>query len=775
MRTWLGLPVLCLLALPAQAEGPGGPAGGPAPAQNFTELHAETEWVARQFAEAARARAAGRHEECARRLQSVVEAVAAAEPRLAAEPSVRAVAGTSVYEGAWLVARHEAVRGGQRALDAHAAEFGAAANALLERGRRGDLAALVTVARHHLPHPAGRRAALVLAERALERGDADEALEWLATLEDLEWTTTEGEAALAPWRNARLACEARARARSPDQVEAWRNALQTRAAQAGAPDRGVWAVAPSLEGPPPRTREWWTRGGHPTRNAVPESLGTALELAWSHGPGSLGQLADTIDPADEGLERPSTFLPPQGVVCAGHAIVSDGESLRAIHLESGRLAGWTRFQSWHAHGHDVDADRRTRFGWIEGHGLTVSPFDQSDPDAGWLVFASVPDGRPFASDLRSDDAFPREDHLECFRWQGQGFEPLWSTSDDVGGEGSPPALPSGMRLYGSPLLYRGKLWAGGVLPSATNIERFESWMVALDPYTGTLISRTHLGTGTPVRPMREDEIMPTAPAGHRGQVVLGTALGIVAAVSAHDGRIAWIHRYDRDVEVDRHLRGIRRREDRDPRSMSFSNGPPRLGYGRCVLAPTDGRGVIVLADRPMGKDRLLRMDVLHRQEDFVDFLPESVAALLAPVASPAAPATAGPAQSGSIPAGAQLDLVLVGKATGIDLPGSIATRRDISSLAQVWGAVPSTAFGSGTYGESLCTAGELFVPTREGILVFDLESGKRSALLHHEAEEPNAMRPYGNLIPVPGRGLLAVGATTVSYWRLEPTGAPGSK
>ena len=168
----------------ARGDGLGGrEARGPAPQQNFSDVHAAEEWVLRAFQEADRAVAEERHADAARLLQRVVDAERRAGARAEAAPYVVPLQGTATYEGAWRVARHRLLAGGDPLLDAYAATYGAAAEALLQQGVAGrDDARLAEAATRFLPLAAGRRAALLLADGALERGDRDEALEVLLAL-----------------------------------------------------------------------------------------------------------------------------------------------------------------------------------------------------------------------------------------------------------------------------------------------------------------------------------------------------------------------------------------------------------------------------------------------------------------------------------------------------------------------------------------------------------------------------------------------------------------
>lgn len=743
-------------ARPARADGGARSTRGPAPQQNFSDLHASEEWVLRAFLDADRAQADGRHAEAARLLQGVVDATTRPGPRPEAAPHVVPIQGTSTYEGAWLVARHRQLSGGDELLDALGREFGAAAEALVRRGIDGrEATRLEEAALRFLPLPAGRRAALLLADRALERGDRDEALEWCQALEDAEAVSGESAARLAPWRAARIARHARALAAGPDDVEPLRRGLAARAAHQHGPDRGLGAVPWQHVAPPNAPAQWLTSGGDHTRNARAPALGTALELAWSRGPGDPSQLADTVDPEDGGPRRPSTFLPPRAVVLGARAVVSDGTALRVFGIADGEFQAFTRFRAYRDIGHDTDADRRIGSGWIEGHALTAHRLQRRDARAGtredaWLVLAAVPDGRPWTAVQEEREV--RADHLEAFLLVGNVLRPLWQAGGGLGDTGA-TGLDEHLRLYGAPLVYRDRVWIAGVVPSASSRDRLESWIVSLDPLTGAVRTRTHIGSGTAVRPSREDEIMPTSPAAAAGRVVIGTSLGLVAAVSARDGRLAWGYRYDRDVEVDRAARGRRAAETLEPRSISFENEPPRLGLERCVLAPTDGHDVLVLFDRPIGPERELLSYAIDRRREHVDFHPESVVGLLADPTTRATPW-----------------LITVGQ--GLDtgeVPGPLATARDLVTGRMPWDAQAGLAAGTRSYGASLLTTDALWVPTREGLAVFALPDGARRALrtggLHEGSAWTQPTLPYGNLVPVGGEGLLAVSATTVSYWR----------
>ena len=214
------VPLLGLLLLPGDVhardvEG----SAGPTPAKNFSNIHADVAWVEKAFAVAEAARAEKDWASAVRKLQEIVDQRKSRESPDGAAPYVKAVFGSAVYEGAWIVARHRVAKWGSKALEVYGREFGRTATENLARAiERRDEALIAEVANRFLPLPAGRRAALLLIDLFLERSDVDAAMGWIEALVDLEAVTGESAEALAPWRSARIRRHALALARSPEQV-----------------------------------------------------------------------------------------------------------------------------------------------------------------------------------------------------------------------------------------------------------------------------------------------------------------------------------------------------------------------------------------------------------------------------------------------------------------------------------------------------------------------------------------------------------------------------
>lgn len=738
---WTAIALCAVAPLHAERDHPG--AAPATPQQNFSDIHDSVEWVDRAFREAQRAAEKNDWTLAVHKLQTVVEAVADRERPSNAAPYVRSVRGRTVYEGAWLVAHHTLVRYGAPCLSAYKTEFGTQAQEELERAlREGRSDGLVALARQYLVLPSGRRAALLLSDMALERGQYDEALEWLELLEDLEAVSTEPKATLDKWRNARLARHARALA-DPEEHETVHAALTRRAQRRDEPDHGLEALPFTGRARAARPTHWATTGGNAARSAVPPSLGSDFKLAWYRSARAHGDLADSQDPADKGARQPSTWLPPRSIVMPAGVFVSDGVHLNLYDLQKGRPLARRRFTDATDVGHDVDGDRRTRFGWLEGHSLTGIV----DAEGTTWIYATVPDGRRFEGTQANETPRPRDDRLEALAWDGQSLKARWV----AGGLSNSKGMPDDVRLYGAPVHYRERLWIAGMRPSGTSSDRWEAWLFALNPSTGAVVLRTHIGTGTPIRPTRQDEVIPTSPAASRGRVVVSTSLGIVAAMDARDGRVRWAYRNDRDIKSARRFRGRQSPQDQMPRDSSFANEPPVLAGERCYVAPTDGQNLYILFNRPIGRERMLESQKLHQKESFSNFQAEAIAGVVAH------PKDGSPL------------IVVVGQGENRTTPPPVVVTRTVWPPRFRWSAPTSTGLGAYTFGRALVTQGEVFVPTRAGIQVYDLATGKERALLDledvPEAVRPDLPRPYGNLVPVPGKGIVAVSTTSISYWK----------
>ena len=516
-----------LAARPAAGGEDDRPRGAP-PIENTSYVPDDGEALRREMAAAEDAARRGDWGPAVRALQRVVEGPPEA---------VWAAGESGVCEGAAVAAHLRVAALGRAAMDAYEEETGTRATDLLAAGvARRDPAQIARVADLYLPSLGGRRAALLLADLAIEAGDFDGALGWLERLEDLEEVAAADlNDVVSRWRSARLDRVALARARDADARARVRQALEAGRVPAPADLRD--AADP---------RDWPTAGGDASRARPAPALPEGVRFRGIEKYREDTEVGPEADEPGKGLAaRPSPWLPPRAVVAAGRAYISDGRDLRVHDLGTGRLLSSTPLRRGGAvvgGAGERGAAARHRWGWMEGHGLTVAG------DVVWVHVAATREPRvsegeePLAEPLEPRrPGTNRGDHVVAIRVGALGGRRLW----EAGGHAPTPGLPEGLGLHGTPLLYAGALHVAGLRVTKASKERFEAWHVALDPATGAVRSATFLGTGGPLRRGRDEEVVPSSCAAARGRVVLVTATGIAAAVDARTGRAQGSFRYDR--------------------------------------------------------------------------------------------------------------------------------------------------------------------------------------------------------------------------------------
>ena len=760
--------VLLLLALAVAAAAPRASRAGDgarvasAPHENASYLPADDEGQHAAWDRAREAAARGDAVSAARELQRLAEGPAHAVTLVGA-----ASGETGVAEGTRVAAHHAVVALGAAVAKAYEDEHGARARALVEEALAlRDEARLARAADLYLPCAAGRRAALLLADLALERGDDDAALGWLDVLEDLEEVAAPDLADdVARWRRARLDRAAIA----TSATDAARPRVRAAIEAASPVAYGDGAAAPPADADlrrPPPPRAWPTTGGGPSRSAVVAPLPRALRfraVEW------LGE-EPSEDPPGEADERgraarPSPWIPTQGVVAGGRVWVSDGRVAVGFDLDTQQpvVVGLVPDAPPSPLPMDRGVAARERFGWIEGFGLTADgdvlyanvPAELTDPESADV--ADEGDVPPAVRRRPGQRVPPRplSDRIVAVRTDEEGGRILWT----AGGGAPTPGLPDGLRLFGTPLLYAGALHVVGLAPTAATKDRFDVFAVALDPATGAARWATPLGAGGPIRRKRFDEIMPASCAGAHGRVHVLTNLGIVATVDARTGATRWAYRYDRG-RPDGDDTGQRLSDAKDPgkRRSSFLNRPPLVAHGRVFFAPTDGLKIVALFDRPRDRARVLEAWSLDRTGAFRNLAVEQLVGVVD--------------GRGGTPA----TLVAVGQGWGLDpLHEPYTCVVGIDALSR-HGAVRwerALPFGDvpEPFGTALVTEDLVYVPTASGIARYRVADGadvepidaraipvRRAPLLY--ATE----RLWGNLVPVPGRGLVCVNEGYVSFW-----------
>jgi hypothetical protein len=200
-------------------------------------------------------------------------------------------------------------------------------------------------------------------------------------------------------------------------------------------------------------------------------------------------------------------------------------------------------------------------------------------------------------------------------------------------------------------------------------------------------------------------------------------------------------------------------EEAPGRASSLSNQPARLFEDLAVIAPTDARTILAVSDRPRGPRRLLRVWSLHRTDAFRDMAVEQVAGVA-------------PARDG-VPA----TLVVVGQAFVVDPLSDTSTC--VAGLDPATGELRwerALPFGGEPepFGDALVARDEVLVPTARGIARYALADGADRPALDRTSIPQSRLRTlrereilFGNLVPVPGLGVLAVNADGVAFWLRE--------
>jgi hypothetical protein len=260
-----------------------------------------------------------------------------------------------------------------------------------------------------------------------------------------------------------------------------------------------------------------------------------------------------------------------------------------------------------------------------------------------------------------------------------------------------------------------------------------------------------------VRRRRADEAIPASCAGARGRVLVVTCLGIAAAVDARSGRTAWTLRYDRGrPDGDDPGRRLQTEEsETGDRRSGFSNEPPLAFSDRVAFAPTDARVLFLGNDRPRGAGRHLLLRTRRRIEDFRNLALEQLIA--------------------AVPARGGRPALLVGVGQGYRATQEVHTcvvAMDAETLSLAWERPLPDGGAPEPRGRALVTEGEVLVPARHGIARYRLADGGDLPFLGLDALPPETRsllasedeRPWGNLVPVPGRGVLAVDSNSVAFW-----------
>ena len=174
---------------------------------------------------------------------------------------------------------------------------------------------------------------------------------------------------------------------------------------------------------------------------------------------------------------------------------------------------------------------------------------------------------------------------------------------------------------GPPVVSEGRAWVIAKTDPQRAGQFEQAFLVGLDPRTGTAELAVYLATASQDRlrhQMRQFQADPDpVPAAADGRVYAPTGRGVLAAVSAADGRVEWVNLYGRLPAAERAGdgpgRGFRNRRrgtvarGRDGRtpSLPFHVQAPLVGGGRVFYRPPDADAVLVYD--AAGGERLARL------------------------------------------------------------------------------------------------------------------------------------------------------------------------
>jgi outer membrane protein assembly factor BamB len=290
-------------------------------------------------------------------------------------------------------------------------------------------------------------------------------------------------------------------------------------------------IVTAKEWPPqPRDSQWSTFAGSQTRSSDASKLGPITGPTWVEpvqfsirpvvtrerqaqlGRGPVLWVAPGTPSQSRDPQRPLSCFP---VVWNGRVLFSDGQQIRAVDLETGRpsITG-ARVQS----SEDSFDGREAIAHGVPRHTLTV---------AGGVVYGRT--GRVATTQLEPGRNTPG-DRLVGLDLNRDGLLVFRVRPDDASWSFDGAPVSDGRRLFVA-------MRQGDVTP--------RSYVACFDAASGTQVWRTAIGTAE-------------TPAGGRGEetthnlltlvgerIYFSTNLGLVAALASDDGKICWLHRYER--------------------------------------------------------------------------------------------------------------------------------------------------------------------------------------------------------------------------------------
>ncbi len=413
--------------------------------------------------------------------------------------------------------------------------FGPAADAALRSAlHTPDFDALVRLADRYFPTAAAARALDAAAELAAERADFQSARRWYARLiadhpdRDMHHDDWSAKLALvALWDRDPMPLT-----RLLDSPDFHPAALRWGASSQQSIDfLRRWAAAgPDVFGPQPLDTPCMLMGGPDRRGFfacqadVEAQLWRFSDMPKSTSRGPLVEADDALNLLDAHERGAQERMLESGVLLAsmpvegqGLIFAHDASSAWAVRPDQPEKAVW-------------------RYNLVEK--TTSDPPSTSDDDSPPLYTALYDAGRLY---LHFQNSAAGEDQeggriissLVCL--DAANGRPLWRNDLEAFATAFEQA-----RLDGAPILHQGSLFAVARRRKSFGFEA--CFLLRLDPRTGELLATVHLGeAATGSYGYHRATISHPAAAGDL--IITPTNLGVVSAVSAASGRIAWIHRY----------------------------------------------------------------------------------------------------------------------------------------------------------------------------------------------------------------------------------------
>jgi hypothetical protein len=417
--------------------------------------------------------------------------------------------------------------------DVHDAEANAALKGAILAGDEAEVLLLV----ERYPAATGTAGALLaLSDRALQRGDPDEALGYLLRVR--EHLATSEEALLASDGYRRRA-----------------------------------DVLRKLG--PRRPPGWPTPGGDPSRgrNGDPLPPPERLKLLWQ-GEILPGPPPSLVARESDRSADVSPLLPFPPVCDAEHVYVHLGPAVAAFSRQSGKLVFYAPEG---AGDEDASDDGRDRIDEL----LARSPGGRAATVADGVLYFD----RALFDMEEGPEPLPKaENELVAFDVRTRAT--LWTKR--LKGEGTKAPLPIFFR--GAPAVVGDRLYVYGAVRDRSDdvpTPKEEAHLFCLDRRTGKVIWRRFLGYGDTdvAAQFPPDSGLPVAVA--KGVVVAVTGLGVAAALDARSGDLLWLFRYDRRPSRERerlaemgHAQMVRLRS-------GWMREPPRIEGDSVYFAPFD--------------------------------------------------------------------------------------------------------------------------------------------------------------------------------------------